>query len=161
MDPIFTYVVKEEIIRNVLRTHNNVLVVGWSGTGKTVSTIKAAKGQGEVYYYSASSLNEGSLLSQYNDEAKVLTDLRDFDAVRTETSILIIDGLHRLDSQALALIGDMVSDRSRPAKIILIAPTLMDANAFLSHIDAVVRLKKETAEMTFTSLGDMGGAKGP
>lgn len=55
----------------------------------------------------------------------------------------------------------MVSDRSRPAKIILIAPTLMDANAFLSHIDAVVRLKKETAEMTFTSLGDMGGAKGP
>ena len=159
MDPIFTYVVKEEIIRNVLRTHNNVLVVGWAGTGKSVSTIKAAKGQGEVYYYSAS--GQGAPLSQYNDEAKALTDLRDFDAVRTETSILIIDGLNRLDGPGLALVRDMISDRSRPAKIILIAPTLMDANAFLSHIDAVVRLKKETAEMTFTSLGDMGGTKGP
>jgi len=157
MDAIFTYVVKEEIIRNVLRTHNNVLVVGWSGTGKTVSTIKAAKGQGEVYYYSASGLNEGGPLFQYNSEAKVLTDLRDFDAVRTESSILIIDGLNRLDSSGLSLVGDMISDRSRPTKIILIAPTLMDANTFLSHIDAVVRLKKETAEMTFTSLRDLSG----
>ena len=156
MDAIFTYVVKEEIIRNVLRTHNNVLVVGWSGTGKTVSTLKASKGQGEVYYYSASGFKEGFSLSQYNDEAKALADLRDFDSVRTGTSILIIDGLDKLDLPGLTLVGDMISDRSRPAKIILIAPTLMDANTFLSNIDGVVRLKKETAEMTFSNLCNMG-----
>lgn len=157
MDKIFTYVIKEEIIRNVLRTHNNVLVIGWSGTGKTVSTLKAAKGQGEVYYFSVTGPDKEFPLAMHNDEAKVLADISDLEALSTETSILIIDGLNKAGAPLLGLIGNIMSGRPRPGKIILISTTLMDAGAFLDNIEAVVRLKKETAEMTFSSLcGQVG-----
>jgi hypothetical protein len=46
----------------------------------------------------------------------------------------------------------MLSENRQDRKIVLTARTLMDADTLLSLVDAVVRLKQDTAEMMFSSL---------
>jgi hypothetical protein len=46
------FAVKEEIIRNVLKSHQRILVLGLSGTGKTTCTLRAIHGIGTPCYFS-------------------------------------------------------------------------------------------------------------
>ncbi|MEW6738581.1 MAG: hypothetical protein ACOYU2_09215 [Nitrospirota bacterium] len=132
--------------------HARILVSGWEGTGKTVATLKSTRGLWDVYYYTESEINTQSNISKYNDSATVLHNVRDFDSVKSEQPLLIVDDINNMSKDALDVIIRMLSENRQDRKIVLTARTLMDADTLLSLVDAVVRLKQDTAEMMFSSL---------
>lgn len=152
MEQQFTYVVKEEILRNVLKAHNNILVVGWPGTGKTVSTLKAVGAFDDVYYYNESGPGT-NLINQYNKAVKPLGVLSDFNNAKSDLPILIVDDLDKAPAPLLETIGDMISGSvPEKRKIVLIAVSLLNLKNLLPKIEVAVRLKKDTAEMIYTEL---------
>ncbi len=152
MDPQIAFAAKEEILRNTIKMHARILVSGWEGTGKTVATLKSTRGLWDVYYYTESGINTQPNISKYNDSATVLHNVRDFDSVKSEQPLLIVDDINNMSKDALDVIIRMLSENRQDRKIVLTARTLMDADTLLSLVDAVVRLKQDTAEMMFSSL---------
>jgi len=57
-----------------------------------------------------------------------------------------------MSKDAIDVIVRMLSENCQDRKIVLTAQILMDADTLLSLVDAVVRLKQDTAEMMFSSL---------
>jgi Cdc6-like AAA superfamily ATPase len=152
MDQQIAFAAKEEILKNIIRMHARILVTGWEGTGKTVTALKATRELWNVYYYTESGVDIQSIISRHNDSATVLHNLKDFDSVKSEQPLLIIDDLNNMSKDTLYVIIRMLSENRQDRKIVLISRTLMDADILLSKIDAVVRLKQDTAEMLFSSL---------
>lgn len=152
MDNIFAFVIKEEIMRNVLKTHNVILVIGRHGTGKTVTTLKASKGSGDVYYYNATSADMKKDIAMYNDTATAISSINDLDNLKTDEPVLIVDDVQKLAASTLDAITNMVfaPQKTEKWKIILIAPMILNAKTFFPKVDVVVRFKSDTAEMLFT-----------
>ncbi|MDA8213836.1 MAG: hypothetical protein M0Z64_01020 [Nitrospiraceae bacterium] len=156
MDQQIAFAAKEEILRNTIKTHNHILVSGWEGAGKTVTALKAGKGFGDVYYYSESGIDIQPYTSRYNDTVRVLKDMHDFNAAKSsDQPLLIVDDLDKISADTLNIIISMLSEKTQNRKIILIARTLMDVEGLLSEMDAVVRLKHDTAEILFSTLKDI------
>lgn len=152
MDNQFTYVIKEEIIRNVLKTHDTILIAGWPGTGKTVSTLKAVRDIPDAYYYNGSDPAAGPLISHHNASVKVLGDVSDFRGIGTGEPLLIVDDADKISGAALETAREILSHPPDKGKIILITKNLLDVKDLLPFIKVVVRLKKNTAEMIYTDL---------
>lgn len=152
MDPQIAFAAKEKILRNIIKMHARILISGWEGTGKTVATLKATRRLWDVYYYTESGIDIQSNISRYNDSATLLHNIRDFDSVKSEQPLLIVDDINNMSKDTLDVIIKMLSENRQGRKIVLTARTLMDADMLLSMVDAVVRLKQDTAEMMFSSL---------
>ena len=91
MDRQMAFLVKEEILRNVIRTHEVVLVAGWAGTGKTSTALRAAKDLGDVFYFNEAEPDARALVARHNEKAVVLHDVREFGAVKSGQPLLIAD----------------------------------------------------------------------
>ena len=65
---------------------------------------------------------------------------------------MIVDDINNMSKDAIDVIVRMLSENRQDRKIVLTAQILMDADTLLSLVDAVVRLKQDTAEMMFSSL---------
>ena len=65
---------------------------------------------------------------------------------------MIVDDINNMSKDAIDVIVRMLSENCQDRKIVLTAQILMDADTLLSLVDAVVRLKQDTAEMMFSSL---------
>ncbi|MBF0506024.1 MAG: ATP-binding protein [Nitrospirae bacterium] len=149
------FAAKEEILRNVVKTHTAILIEGWTGTGKTVTTLKAVKGMGDIYYYTETADEDLRHLGQYSDRITVVNKvgaLRDLPAGK---QCLVFDDLNRLGSEARFDLETMIRDRVKGRKVIVITQVVLDAQSILENMDVVVRFKHNTAEVMHSKLSDM------
>jgi hypothetical protein len=156
VDPQIAFAAKEEILRNIVKTHAVILIEGWTGTGKTVTTLKAVKGLGEVYYYTESAGAAPQSISLHNDTITVLENsqaLRDLHPIGKQC--LIFDDLDRMGSEARGILTGMIKERTGDRKILIITQVVLDAQDILQNMDAVVRFRQNTAEMLHSKLHNL------
>lgn len=150
-DPNMTFIAKEEILRNIVSTHAVILIQGWKGTGKTVTAIKAVEGMGDIYYYNG----PAGEIPQLTGRLSVVKNCQELRAIQPGKQCIIFDDLNRLDSEARSILTDMVRERTKGRKILVITRVVLDAQDILKDIDVVVRFKQNTAEMLNTKLYDL------
>ncbi len=148
------FAAKEEILRNIVKTHDIILIEGWTGTGKTVTTLKAAKGMGAVFYYTESAVPTRDML-EYNDKLTVVKNVPALRDIRPGKQCVIFDDVDSLGSEARDILEAMIRERAKDRKIIVITRVVLDAQDLLQEMDAVVRFKQNTAEMLHTKLSDL------
>ena len=150
-DMAFIFIAKEEILRNIVSTHDVILVQGWKGTGKTVTALKAVTGMGDIYYYNG----QAGEIPQCNSQLSVVKNCQDLRALKPGKQCIIFDDLNRLDSEARSILTDMVRERTKDRKILVITRVVLEAQDILENMDVVVRFKQNTAEMLNTKLYDL------
>lgn len=145
------FAVKEEIIRNVLKSHRRILVLGLGGTGKTTCTLRALHGLGSPFYFSPDSSSRERALS-VSPGVTLLTALGDQPPAEADHPILIIDDLNRLTPHALENAATLLQNPEAWGKIALLSRMLGDAKELMPNVDVVVKMKEKTAEMMFSNL---------
>lgn len=145
------FAVKEEIIRNVLKSHHRVLVLGLGGTGKTTCTLRALHGIGTSFYFSSDPASRDSALS-ISPAVTVLTALTARPPADADQPILIIDDLNRLTPPALEIAAALLKNPGAWCKIALLSRILVDSKELMPNVDVVVKMKEKTAEMMFSNL---------
>ena len=143
MEREIAFIVKEEILRSVLKTHNIVLVLGWPGTGKTVTSLLAARGLWEIYYFNAAAKSPGGELRHHYEGVTIL------DAVPIELqegSLLIVDDFDAATDEVATAIKQLLSGQSLRGKLVITAETSPTLAEWEPAINAVVRLKDETRQ---------------
>ena len=145
------FIAKEEILRNIVSTHAVILIHGWIGTGKTVTAIKAVQGLGDIYYYNG----PAGEIPQLTGQLSVVKTCQELRAIQPGKQCIIFDDLNRLDSETRSILKDMVRERTKDRKILIITRVVLEAQDILKNIDVVVRFKQNTAEMLNTKLYDL------
>lgn len=149
------FAAKEEILRNIVKTHAAILIEGWTGTGKTVTTLKAIKGMGDIYYYTETASDDLRRLGEYNDRVTVVKKVEDLRDLPPGKQCLVFDDLNRLGSKARGDLETMIRDRVKGRKVIVITQVVLDAQDILKNVDVVVRFKHNTAEVMHSKLSDI------
>ena len=155
MDREITFIVKEEILRNVLKTHNVILVLGWPGTGKTTTCLRAAKGIWKTYYFNAAAKYPGREPDLNTEGGTLLKNIDEMRAGPQADSLLIIDDFDDATDETTTAVKRLLQERSFPGKIVITAQSRPKLDEEELSIDAVVRMKDETAEILYTSLRDL------
>ncbi|MGO9952834.1 MAG: AAA family ATPase [Dissulfurispiraceae bacterium] len=155
MEQEITFIVKEEILRNVLKTHSIVLVLGWPGTGKTVTCLRAAKGLWGIYYFNAAAKAPGEELRLHCEGVTMLRDIEELPVALKEGSLLIVDDFDAATAEVASAVKQLLSVQRIRGKMAITAQTRPKLEGGELSIDAVVRLKDETAEILYTSLRDL------
>jgi len=159
LDRQMVFAVKEEILRNVAKTHALVLIEGWEGTGRTVTALKAVKGMGEVYYFDQSR-NGVPQVQGISPDLDEITVLETSQALRElppgKLQFVIFDDLNRTGDEARAVLTEMVKERVDGRSILVITLTTMNAQDLLEYMDAVVRVKQNTVEVMYSKLYNIG-----
>jgi DNA replication protein DnaC len=155
MEREIVFIVKEEILRNVFKTHNVILVLGWPGTGKTATCLRSAKGIWKTYYFSASTTTPPDELQRYSEGVTVLSRIDELPTGTQENLLLIIDDFDAATDEVAAEVKQLLSGRSFRGKIIITAQARPKLDEGELSIGAVVRMKDETAEILYTSLRDL------
>ncbi len=155
MDRQLAFVLKEEILRNVIKTHNTVLLAGWEGTGKTVTALKACRDLGDVVYFNAAGTDMREYVSLHCESAAVVPAVSELADIQAKQSLFIIDGVDKADGDTLSAITGVVSGASGDRKVILITRMLLDTRKLFSSINVVIRFKQDTAEVLLTDLCDL------
>ncbi len=145
------FIAKEEILRNIVSTHAVIMIEGWQGTGKTLTALKAVKGIGDTYYYNGTA----GEIPQCTGQLSVVKNCQELLAIQPGKQCIIFDDLNRLDSEARRILTDMVRERTKDRKILVITRVLLDGQDILEYMDVVVRFKQNTAEMLHTKLYDL------
>lgn len=149
MQDLLSYAVKEEIIRSVLKNHNIIFISGWSRTGKTVSLLKSLSGIETRLYFSH--LKESQKLALSSDhDIQIMVSLDSFREGSAEETILIIDDFSTADEGTKEQISRFMSKKHPNLKIVVIAKALIDTKDLLPMAEALVRLKKTTAEVIYS-----------
>ncbi len=144
----FIFIAKEEILRNIVSTHDAILIQGWKGTGKTVTALKAVAGMGDIYYYNGSPED----IPQHTGELNVVKSCQELRDIKPGKQCIIFDDLNRLENEARGILTDMLVKRTKDRKILVITQVVLDAQDILGNMDVVVRFKQNTAEMLDTKL---------
>ncbi|MBF0328252.1 MAG: ATP-binding protein [Nitrospirae bacterium] len=153
MDFNFSFVVKEEILRNLIKTHTNVLIVGKPGTGKTTTALKITRETGEVFYYNANRHNpDPSLLG---DSVKLIDNIDEIKCMASENHVIIADDINSAGAEDQEKLLKLIKNKENSYKKIVIANFLVELKPFLSSVDVVVRFKTDTAQMVFTEVVDL------
>jgi Cdc6-like AAA superfamily ATPase len=150
------FAAKEEILRNIIKTHNVILIEGWTGTGKTVTTLNSVKGMGDVYYYGKSAGDPPLCAGQADDKLTVVKNAGDLNAIKPGKQFIIFDDLDHLGSEARSILKDLIKAKTEGRKILVITPVVLDAQDLLEYMDAVVRFRPNTAEMLHSKLYNPG-----
>ncbi len=149
--PQIAFIAKEEILRNIVSTHAIILIEGWKGTGKTVTALKAVTGRGDIYYYNGT----GGEAPQCAGPLNIVKNCQELRAIKPGKQCIIFDDLNRLESEARNILADMIRERTKDRKILIITRVVLDAQDILENMDVVVRFKQNTAEMLHTKLYDL------
>lgn len=155
MDQLFVYIIKEEILRNTLKTHSVILVTGWDGVGKTVTALKVGGELGDVFYYCASGGAVKDTVASFSESAVVVDHIGDLRSPGSEQPVLIIDDAHELSESTLPVVRALLENRPENVKIILITRVVVGIKSLLSNVDAVVRVTGESAEVMHSRLRDL------
>ena len=150
MDPQVIPFVKEEIIRNVIKSHNSLLVTGWQKSGKSLSAIKAAMSIADTYYFDPL----GRLPLQEIAERSASSEIRPFvDSIKPADemfSLLVVDNYEKLTPADDEFIRSLLLEKRIGLKIILISGAFGNISSMVQGIEAVVRIKTDTAELIYT-----------
>jgi len=149
--PQMAFIAKEEILRNIVSTHAVILIEGWKGTGKTITALKAVNGKGDIYYYNGTARE----IPQCSIQPNIVKNCQELRAIPPGKQCIIFDDLNRLDSEARSILKDMVLERKKDRKILVITRVVLDAQDILENMDVVVRFKQNTAEMLHTKLYEL------
>lgn len=144
------FLVKEEIIRNVLKSHRRTLVLGLAGTGKTLCTLRAAAGIGPLWYFSAVPDSQAAAKSVLTID--ILPALPSHMPENHAQAILIIDDLNRLAPAEIDTVTTLLKNQHEWFKIVLLSRMLIDSKELMPNIDVVVKMKDQTAEMMYSNL---------
>jgi hypothetical protein len=155
VEPELAYIVKEEILRNVLKTHTFIVVLGWRGTGKTVSSLRALKGGWKPYYFNALGAPFGQDLYPHNDDVTVLGRLDELPKTLSAETALLIDDFDGAPEEVVAAVKKIILGRIFPGKIIITAQAQPKLDEVGPSVDAVVRMKESTAQILHTRLLDI------
>ncbi len=153
MERELAHIAKEEILRNVIKTHTVVLLLGWQGSGKTISVLRAVKGLWKAYYFNAAGASSGDLL-RYNSEMIIIEQLWKFPAGAAD-SALIVDDFDGASEETVSAVIRLVSSRDFPGKIIITSKAQPRLEETGLVADAVVRMKENTAQVLYTRLLDI------
>ena len=148
------FAAKEEILRNIIKTHSTVLIEGWAGTGKTVTSLKAVRGLGDVYYYTESGAGHTPDIARYNEKLIILENAAALRDLPTGKQFVIFDDLNLMGAETRARLDAMIQEGLKDRKIIVITRVVLDAQDFLERVDAVVRFKHNTAQMLHSKLSE-------
>ncbi len=154
VEPEFAYIAKEEIIRNVIKTHTVVLLLGWTGAGKTVSALKAVKGLWKPYYLNASGRDYADA-QLHNADAIVIQNPEELPTSQSPDTVLIIDDFDGATDEIISGVRRMISGRLFQGKIIITAEAQPKFEELGLSVDAVVRMKDNTAQVLYTRLRDI------
>jgi hypothetical protein len=152
MDRQLARTVKSSILSVILKTHRIVLIVGWQGTGKTMTTLHAAAETGPVYYFSAAGAGAPS-----DSSTKPLKSLKDLPVPGSGNAVLVIDDYDRMDDAGRSGLLQYLDSNRWSGKVVVISRTQPTSEGFTKLIDAAVRIKDETAEPIYSrhlSLGE-------
>ncbi len=155
MNREIAFVVKEEILRNVLKTHTIILLLGWRGTGKTVSSLRAMKGLWKPYYFNAAGSSSSKELYQHNDDVIVVGKLNELPKTLSAETVLLIDDFDGAAEEVIAAVKKFISERSFPGKILITAQAQPKLDEVGPSVDAVIRMKEGTAQVLHTRLRDI------
>ena len=155
MERELAFIVKEEILRNVLKTHTIILILGWRGTGKTVSSLRALKGVWKPYYFNASGAPFGQDLYPHNDDVTVLGRLDELPKTLSAETVLLIDDFDGAPEEVVGAVKKIISEHSFPGKLIITAQAQPKLDEVGPSVDAVVRMKETTAQILHTRLLDI------
>lgn len=155
MDPGIAFIAKEEILRNVFKTHDIVLVLGWPGTGKTAVCLSAAKVCRKIYYFNAAAKSPGVEERINFEGVTFISGAKDLPRVLPAKSLLIVDDLDAATAEVAATVKQLLSGQSNQVKIVITAQTRPKLDEGEFSIDAVVRMKDETAEILYTNLREL------
>lgn len=151
-EQLMKFVLKEEVCRNVLRCHARVLVNGWRGTGKTTTVIKASAVFGNVRYYNARGRSLAGPLGKNHSDMEVLATFDDVAAGLGRPGFFIIDSVDGLTAADRQRLLALMAKLPPKVKLVLVSSVVTEAREFLKHIDAVIKMKLDTAELAFTAL---------
>lgn len=155
MEELLSYAVKEDIIKTVLRNHNVIFLSGWSRTGKTISLLKSLQSIDMRLYFSHS--KESQRVAQSADpDIQIIGSLSSFRGVGSEESILIIDDFSTANEDTKQEIIRFLSERPSNLKIVLIVRAFIDIKNLIPLADALLRLKKSTAEIIYSIWQERG-----
>jgi hypothetical protein len=155
MNREFAHIAKEEILRNVIKTHTIVLLLGWNGVGKTVSALRAVKGRWKTYYFNASGETPSMEMLQHNSDAIILVRLVELPTGPPADGALIIDDFDGATEEIVSTVKTIISERVFPGKIIIIAAAQPKLEELGLAVDAVIRMKEDTAQVLYTRLRDI------
>ncbi|MCE5311584.1 MAG: hypothetical protein LLF86_00360 [Nitrospiraceae bacterium] len=151
MDPRVIPFVKEEIIRNVIKSHASLLVTGWQKSGKSVSAVKAAMSVADTYYFDPL----GNVPVEDIKERSASSDMQAFVAAIKLSdevfSVLVVDNYEKLAPVDMLFLKSMLKDKKPDLKLILISGAFASISAMMDGIEAVVRVKVDTAELVYSS----------
>lgn len=145
------YAVKEEILRNVLKSHQRMLVLGLGGTGKTFCTLRAAAGLGSIWYYTADAGHRDAVAAK-TPGVSLLSALPAQAPDNETQGVLLIDDLNRLTPKDIASVTALLKNPGNWLKIVLLSRMLVDSKELMPNIDVVVKMKEKTAEMMYSNL---------
>jgi hypothetical protein len=155
MKPEIIFAVKVEILRNVLKTHHTVLVLGWPGTGKTATSLRAAQGLWKTYYFGSATAVLPEQEGLCNREAVRLGSINELPVESRKDSLLIIDDYDEASEDVASDVKQLLSGQNQPGKIIITAQARTRLDEGELSVDAVVRMKDETAEIIYTKILDI------
>lgn len=148
---MLAFAVKEEILRNVLKSHQRGLVLGFAGTGKTACTLRALISLGSPCYFSPLPFPADEL-KKHAPGVMVLSALTRTPPAGIPSPALIVDGLNKLPQEQLQEVIDILKDPGAWQKVVLISQVLIDSKELMPNIDVVVKMKEKTAEMMYSKL---------
>jgi len=155
MEPEFAQIAKEEILRNVIKTHSIVLLLGWHGVGKTASSLRAVRGLWKPYYLKASGGIAAAGITAYNSEVVLLGRLDELPAGPSSVDALIIDDFDMAPEEIVSAVNQFITQRNFPGKIVIIAEAQAGLEEAGLRVDAVVRMKEDTAQILYTCLREI------
>ena len=151
---LLAFAVKEEILRNVLKSHQRVLVLGFSGTGKTSCTLRALANLGTPCYFSPLPY-DADILRTYAPAVNLLSNIPKTPPENVTSPMLIVDGLHKIQPEQVPEVIHVLKEPGMWQKVVLTSQILIDSKDLMPNIEVVVKMKDKTAEMMYSKLLDV------
>lgn len=150
---LLAFAVKDEILRNVLKSHQRALVLGFSGTGKTACTLRALSSLGTPCYFSPLQ-HDSDALKTHAPAVIMLSVIPKIPPENTASPALVVDGLNKLQPEQIQTVIDILKSPGQWQKVVLISQVLIDSKELMPNIDVVLKMKEKTAEMMYSKLLD-------
>lgn len=138
----FTFIAKQEILTNLLKTYRAVLVLGVSLTGKTTTALKSAESLGAVHYFSAKRFNH----EQIRQIVKGVQFPELVDDLPAISDILILDDMQEASKDIQLKIATLLQKGSYK-NLIVISPYFVPIKDLFWLTDIAVRFTPETANV--------------
>ncbi|HIJ60863.1 MAG TPA: hypothetical protein HPP56_09690 [Nitrospirae bacterium] len=149
MDEALVYAVKEEILSSIIKKHNIIFLSGWSKTGKTITTLKTIA-YFEVRLYFSPIKQSTKIVLSIDPEIQILGSVSSYISVNSEDTIFVIDDYSSSDNNIKLEVHDVLKNKKTNTKILLIVRAFLDIKDLLIYADALVRFKKNTAEVIYS-----------